>query len=165
VVDKPLASTVAEAEGIVARARAAGVPLTVFQNRRWDSDQLTLKRLIGEGALGEVARYASRFERWRPVPKVGAWRKDLPPEEGGGVLLDLGSHLVDQAIDLFGPPTHVYAEVAARRGGPADDAALVALPPPGGAISPLWCSAVAAAPAARLRVQGTAGGFVVADLD
>jgi scyllo-inositol 2-dehydrogenase (NADP+) len=165
VVDKPLASTVAEAEGIVASARAAGVALTVFQNRRWDSDQLTLRRLLGEGALGEVTRYESRFERWRPAAKAGAWRDELSSEAGGGVLLDLGSHLIDQAIDLFGPPTSVYAEVAARRGGPADDDAFVALHHPGGTISHLWCSAVAAVPAARLRVQGTAAGFVVADLD
>ena len=161
VVDKPLASTIAEAKGIVAHARAAGVPLTVFQNRRWDSDQLTLRRLLGEGALGEV----TRFERWRPAAKAGAWRDELSSEEGGGVLLDLGSHLIDGAIDLFGTPTHVYAEVAARRGGPADDDAFVALHHPGGTISHLWCSAVAAVPAARLRVQGTAAGFVVADLD
>jgi scyllo-inositol 2-dehydrogenase (NADP+) len=165
VVDKPLASTVGEAKGIVARARAASVPLTVFQNRRWDSDQLTLRRLLDEGALGEVARYESRFERWRPAAKAGAWRDELSSEEGGGVLLDLGSHLIDQAIDLFGPPTAVYAEVAARRGGPADDDAFVALHHHGGTISHLWCSAVAAVPAARLRVQGTAAGFVVADLD
>jgi scyllo-inositol 2-dehydrogenase (NADP+) len=165
VVDKPLASTLAEAEGIVARARAAGVPLTVFQNRRWDSDQLTLRRLLGEGALGEVARYESRFERWRPEPKAGAWRDDLSSEEGGGVLLDLGSHLIDQAIDLFGPPTRVYAEVAARRGGPADDDAFVALHHSGDTVSHLWCSAVAAVPAPRLRVQGSAAGFLVADLD
>src|ERR1700760_480699 len=85
VVDKPLASTVVEAEGIVARARAAGVPLTVFQNRRWDSDHLTLRRLLGEGALGEVARYESRFERWRPTPKGGAWREEVGSEGGGGV--------------------------------------------------------------------------------
>lgn len=165
VVDKPLASTVAEAEGIVARARAASVPLTVFQNRRWDSDQLTLRRLLGEGALGEVARYESRFERWRPAPKAGAWREELSSEEGGGVLLDLGSHLIDQAIDLFGPPTGVYAEVAARRGGPADDDAFVALQHSGGTVSHLWCSAVAAVPAPRLRVQGSAAGLLVADLD
>jgi predicted dehydrogenase len=165
VVDKPLAGTVGEAEGIVARARAAGVPLTVFQNRRWDSDQLTLRRLLGEGALGEVARYESRFERWRPAPKGGAWREELSSEEGGGVLLDLGSHLIDGAIDLFGPPTRVYAEVAARRGGPADDDAFVALHHPGGTVSHLWCSAVAAVPAPRLRVQGSAAGFLVADLD
>jgi predicted dehydrogenase len=133
VVDKPLASTVAEAEGILDRARAASVPLTVFQNRRWDSDQLTLRRLLAAGALGAVTRYESRFERWRPAPKADSWRDELTSEQGGGVLLDLGAHLIDQAIDLFGPPTSVYAEVAARRGGPADDDAFVALhhPEPG----------------------------------
>ena len=76
--------------------------LTVFQNRRWDSDHLTLTRLIDEGRLGRVVRYESRFERWRPEPR-GAWRESAPPERGGGQLLDLGSHLVDQALTLFGP--------------------------------------------------------------
>jgi scyllo-inositol 2-dehydrogenase (NADP+) len=165
VVDKPLASTAAEAEGIVARARQAGVPLSVFQNRRWDSDQLTLRRLLAEGALGDVTRYESRFERWRPAPKVGAWREELTSEEGGGVLLDLGAHLLDQAIDLFGRPSRVYAELATRRGGPADDDAFIALHHPGGVVSHHWCSAVAAVPAPRLRVQGSVAGFVVADLD
>ncbi len=165
VVDKPLAGTVAEAEGLARLAEEAGVPLTVFQNRRWDSDQLTLRRLLNEGALGEVARFESRFERWRPEPKAEAWRESLSSEEGGGVLLDLGAHLIDAAIDLFGPPSHVYAEVAARRGSAGDDDAFVALHHEGGTISHLWCSAVAPVPAPRLRVQGSAAGFVVADLD
>jgi scyllo-inositol 2-dehydrogenase (NADP+) len=165
VVDKPLASTVAEAEGLVEQARAAGVPLTVFQNRRWDTDQLTLRRLLDQGALGDVARYESRFERWRPEPKAEAWRESLSSEEGGGVLLDLGAHLIDQAVHLFGPPSHVYAEVAARRGTEGDDDAFVALRHRGGTVSHLWCSAVAAVPAPRLRVQGSAAGFLVAGLD
>src|ERR1700744_98206 len=84
VVDKPLASTLVEAEGIVAHARAAGVPLTVFPTRRWDSAQLTLRRLLGEGALGEVTRHESRFERWRPAAKAGAWRDELSSAGGGG---------------------------------------------------------------------------------
>jgi predicted dehydrogenase len=165
VVDKPLASTVAEAEGLARLAAAADVPLSVFQNRRWDSDHLTLRRLLEESALGEVRRYESRFERWRPEPKAESWRESLSSEAGGGVLLDLGAHLIDGAIDLFGPPSHVYAEVAARRGTEGDDDAFVALHHPGGTISHLWCSAVAAVPAPRLRVQGSAAGFLVAELD
>jgi predicted dehydrogenase len=165
VVDKPLAGTAAEAQELVDRARLAGVPITVFHNRRWDTDQLTLRRLLGEGALGRVNRYESRFERWRPTPSPDRWREALSSEQGGGVLLDLGTHMVDQAVSLFGRPSHVYAEVAARRGTPGDDDTFVALRHPGGTISHLWVSAVTAVPAARLRVQGSEAGFVVAELD
>ena len=90
--------------------------LTTFQNRRWDSDQLTLVKLIGEGALGNVLRYESRFERWRPEARPDAWRERDTPADGGGLLLDLGSHLVDQALQHFGPVATVYAEIAMRRG-------------------------------------------------
>ncbi len=165
VVDKPLAATAAEAEDVVRRAAQAGVLLTVFQNRRWDSDFLTLARLIAEGRLGTVIRYESRFERWRPAPDRGAWRESAAPEEGGGQLLDLGSHLVDQALTLFGPATHVYAEVDAHRGTPGDDDAFVAIRHTGGVISHLRASAITAAPGPRLRVLGTEAAFVISALD
>jgi predicted dehydrogenase len=164
VVDKPLAVTAAAAADLVARARDAGVMLTVFQNRRWDSDHLTLARLIREGRLGHVIRYESRFERWRPEPR-GAWRESAPPERGGGQLLDLGSHLVDQALTLFGPVTHVYAEIAALRGLPSDDDAFLALRHDSGTISHLHMSAMTAAPGPRLRVLGTEAGYVAPQLD
>jgi predicted dehydrogenase len=118
VVEKPMAVTAAEAEALVERADRSSVLLTVFQNRRWDTDQLTLRRLIEEGALGEVTRYESRFERWRPSLDPTKPRENLPPEEGGGVLLDLGVHLVDQALALFGSVADVYAEIDSRRGRP-----------------------------------------------
>ena len=165
VVDKPLAPTAAEAQRVVERAASRGVALTVFQNRRWDSDQLTLRRLLADGSLGRVHRYESRFERWRPRPRPGAWREETPPRLGGGVLLDLGAHLVDQALQLFGPVAHVHGEVAARRGGVADDDAFVALHHESGVESHLWASSVAAAPGPRLRVLGSEGAFVVADVD
>jgi scyllo-inositol 2-dehydrogenase (NADP+) len=165
VVDKPLAVTPAEAEAVVLRAEQAGVLLTVFQNRRFDSDHLTLVRLLAEDRLGTVMRYESRFERWRPESDAGAWRESLPAERGGGQLLDLGSHLVDQALVLFGPVTHVYAEVDARRGAPSDDDAFVALRHANGVISHLRASATTAAPGPRLRVLGTEAAFVVSDLD
>ncbi len=164
VVDKPLALTSAEAGDLVARARQAGVILTPFQNRRWDSDHLTLGRLIGEGRLGRVIRYESRFERWRPEPR-GAWRESAPPERGGGQLLDLGSHLVDQALSLFGPVSHVYGEVAALRGLPSDDDAFLALRHDSGTLSHLHMSAMTAAPGPRLRVLGTEAGYVAPQLD
>ena len=165
VVDKPLAVTAAEAEGLVNEAESAGVLLTVFQNRRWDTDQLTLRRLVEEGALGQINRYESRFERWRPELEPGKWRETAAPEEGGGVLLDLGSHLVDQALTLFGPVRHVFAEVARLRGAAGDDDVFIALHHESGTLSHLHASAVTPSVGPRLRVQGSSAGFLVAGLD
>lgn len=165
VVDKPLAPTAADAAELVALAEGAGVPLTVFHNRRWDSDFLTLKRLIGEGALGEVLRFESRFERWRPEGRVGAWREEAVPAEGGGLLLDLGAHLIDQALQLFGPVAAVHGEVEHRRGGPADDDVFVSIEHESGAHSHLSASSLAAAPGPRLRVLGTEAAFTVESVD
>ena len=165
VVDKPLAPTATQARELVDHAAARGVGLTVFHNRRWDSDQLTLRRLIAEGRLGEVQRYESRFERWRPELNQEAWRDTTPPSEGGGVLLDLGTHLVDQALALFGPVADAQGEVAHRRGGPADDDAFVALEHESGVRSHLWASSVSADPGPRLRVLGSEGEFVIDSLD
>jgi predicted dehydrogenase len=156
VVDKPLALTAAEGRALVDAARARGVLLTVFQNRRWDGDLLTVRRLLTEGALGDVYRFESRFERWRPTPKPG-WRESGAPEEGGGVLVDLGSHLVDQAASCSGPVSQVYAELDRRRPGvQVDDDAFVALTHASGVRSHLWMSAVAAQLGPRLRVLGAA---------
>ena len=96
-------------------ARRRGLMLAVFHNRRWDGDMLTVQRLVGEGALGQVTRFESRFERWRPRRAAGVWRESGDPAEAGGVLFDLGSHLVDQALVLFGEVDDVYAEVERRR--------------------------------------------------
>jgi scyllo-inositol 2-dehydrogenase (NADP+) len=162
VVDKPLALNAAEGRELLAE----GGRLTVFQNRRWDSDQLTLRRLLDDGELGEVLRYESRFERWRPESKAEpAWRETRTPAEGGGVLLDLGSHLVDEALRLLGPAHSVYAEIDSRRGGPADDDAFLAIRHVSGAYSHLRTSAVTPAPGPRLRVLGTRAAFVVEQLD
>ena len=165
VVDKPLAMTSGDAQALVSHAERASKLLTAFQNRRWDSDQLTLARLVADGRLGTVLRYESRFERWRPAASADSWRDSTSPELGGGQLLDLGSHLVDQALVLFGPVTHVYAEVDARRGAPSDDDAFLALRHANDVISHLRASAVTAAPGPRLRVLGTEAAFVVHELD
>ena len=165
VVDKPLAPSAAEAAALVDHARASGKLLTVFHNRRWDSDQRTLRKLMAEGALGDVLRYESRFERWRPEPRADAWRETAEPEQGGGVLLDLGTHLVDQALQLFGPVSNVYAEIDNRRGSAGDDDAFLALRHRSGGYSHLWMSALAAAPGPRLRVLGTRAAYVVAEVD
>jgi predicted dehydrogenase len=159
VVDKPLAPTAAEGRRLVEEARSRGLPLTVFQNRRWDGDFLTVGRLLAEGALGEVYRFESRFERWRPTPKPG-WRERGAPEEAGGALYDLGSHLIDQARVLFGPVARVYAELDRRRPGvEVDDDVFVALAHASGVRSHLWMGAVAAHPGPRMRVLGSRAAY------
>jgi predicted dehydrogenase len=165
VVDKPLAISAAAARELVALAQARGVPLTVFQNRRWDSDQLTLRRLLDEGALGEIVRYESRFERWRPNRPKDVWRKSLDPAAGGGELLDLGPHLVDQAVALFGPVARVTAELSAAEPDVPEDTIFLSLEHRGGVRSHLSASSRAAAPLARLRVLGSEAAFVVARED
>jgi predicted dehydrogenase len=166
VIDKPLAPTAADGRALVEAAAAAGVPLTVFHNRRWDGDMLTVRRLLDADALGAVTRFESRFERWRPSVRPEAWREREDPGEAGGLLFDLGSHLVDQALVLFGRPTHVYAEVERRRPGAAvDDDAFVALTHRDGVRSHLWMSVVAALPQARMRLLGLTGAYVKDGLD
>jgi predicted dehydrogenase len=165
VVDKPLAATSADARRAVDEARTRGLLLSVFQNRRWDGDFLTLRGLLAEGALGTVHRFESRFERWRPEPKPG-WRERADPAEAGGVLYDLGSHLIDQALVLFGPATHVYAEVDRRRPGvEVDDDAFVALTHASGVRSHLWTSVAAADDSGRMRVLGSRAAWVKSGLD
>lgn len=165
VVDKPLAADADAAQCLVDLAEKQGVPLTVFQNRRWDADQLTLRRLLADGVLGEVVRYESRFERWQPAVRPDRWRDITPPEGGGGALLDLGSHVVDQALALFGPAEVAYADVRAVRGGVSDDVGFVVLRHENGVESHLSFGALFGAPGPRLRVLGTGGAFVVEHVD
>lgn len=157
VCDKPFAPDAAEAMDTVELAERAGVPLTVFQNRRWDSDFLTVRRLVADDVLGAVTRFESRFERWAPRG---------PRAAGGGGLLDFGSHLVDQALQLLGPATSVYAEMHLRPDlDGRDDDFFIALTHRGGARSHLWGSWVQGAPGPRFRVTGTTGSYVVDALD
>ncbi|MGI5355409.1 Gfo/Idh/MocA family oxidoreductase [Streptomyces sp. CA-252508] len=165
VVDKPVAGTAAEARGLADLAEQRGLLLSVFQNRRWDNDFLTLRALIERGELGDVQRFESRFERWRPQLK-GGWRESGDPEEFGGLLYDLGSHVVDQALVLFGPATRVYAEADVRReGAEADDDTFIAITHAGGVRSHLYVSATAAQLGPRFRVLGSRAGYVKYGLD
>lgn len=165
VVDKPFAPTSADARRVLQAARYRGVPVTVFQNRRWDSDFRTIRSLLADGALGDVTRFESRFERW--VPDVwDNWRELGAPEEAGGLLYDLGAHLVDQAIELFGPVAAVYAELDRRRPGvEVDDDVFVALTHRNGVRSHLWASAAAPHRGPRFRVLGSTGAYVADGLD
>lgn len=163
VVDKPFALSAAEGRDLVAEADRCGRPLTVYHNRRWDSDFLTLWRAVDEGTLGRVHRFESRFERWRPEPRR-TWRESGSAAEGAGVLWDLGPHLVDQAVNLFGPVSGVYAELDAHRGA-SDDDAFLALRHSCGTRSHLWMGALAARPGPRFRVLGDRGGFISHGMD
>ncbi|UFS60119.1 Gfo/Idh/MocA family protein [Subtercola endophyticus] len=165
VIDKPFAATVAQATELIDLAERRGVALTVFQNRRWDGDYLTLRGLLDEGALGEVYRFESRFEWWKPQG-AREWKRGATVGEGGGILFDLGSHLIDQALQLFGPVDEVYSEVSTRLpSAGADDDAFVALRHLSGVSSHLWMNSLAAQKGARFHVLGSTAAYTKWGLD
>jgi predicted dehydrogenase len=163
VVDKPLAANADDALEVVDAAERAGVPLTVFQNRRYDSEHATLAEVVQSGSLGEIYRAEFRWERWRPVPK-GRWRETADPAAGGGIMLDLHTHLVDAAVQLFGEVETVYAEIASHT-TTAEDDAFLACRHTSGVVSHLGVMAVSAAPGPRMRVLGSRGAFLLSDFD
>ena len=166
VIDKPVAPGCEGAERLAAAARAGGAPVVPYHNRRWDGDFLTLRGLLNAGELGDVVRFESRFERWRPTPRPGARREQPGPDEAGGVLFDLGTHLIDQALALFGPVVAVYAEIETREPRlEVDDDGFVALTHASGVHSHLWASHVAADRGPRLRVLGSRAAYVKHGLD
>lgn len=161
VVEKPLGVNLAETREVVEAARAAGVPLTVYLQRRWDRSHQVARALVSSGRLGEVYRFEFRWERWIPEPRH-RWREDTPSSQGGGKLLDLGPHMVDLAVQLFGPVEAVYAEVRARK-QVGDDEAHVALHHAGGRVTHLDVGTLVAAPGPRMRLIGSAGTWVYDD--
>lgn len=169
VVDKPFAVTAAEGRALIAKANRLGLALTVFQNRRFDGDFLTVRALIDDGALGAVHRFESRFEWWKPT-QAKSWKAEATPAQGGGILYDLGTHLIDQAIVLFGDVTNldcdVYAETLTRRdGGAADDDSFLALQHVSGVTSHLWMNGLTPVNGPRFRVLGATAGYVKWGLD
>ncbi len=166
VIDKPIAASVADAEKVIETSRSTGQLLTVFQNRRWDNDFLTIRQLIAGDLLGPITRFESRFERYRATPRAHAWREFSAPEEAGGLLFDLGSHLIDQAIQLFGQPTRVYAEMEKRRPGAlVDDDTFVALQFASGIYAHLWMNVVTRIQGPRMRLNGLRGTYEKWGLD
>jgi predicted dehydrogenase len=159
VVDKPLATDATQALGVVDAARAAGVPLTVFQNRRFDAEHVAARETVRSGELGEVFRHEFRWERWRPVPKT-RWRENAGAADGGGILLDLQTHMIDAAVDLFGRVDTVYAEVAARTTGAEDDSFLACWHA-SGVASHLGATSLSAAPGPRVRILGRKAAFLL----
>ena len=164
VVDKPMGINVAQTEEILNASMSAGVPVTTYFNRKWDSDILTLKRVIRDGHIGRVIRMDSRFERFRPLLNPQSWRENNSPQDGGGLLLDLAPHLISTAIECFGPAELKSSSIRSIRGGADDDCVLVLIHD-SGVESILSASAVVGSPGPRLRVIGSEGAFVVNDLD
>jgi scyllo-inositol 2-dehydrogenase (NADP+) len=113
VVDKPLVTTLGEAEELIQLAKQQKRLLTVYQNRRWDGDFQTVKKLVESGVLGRMAEYEARYDRFRPNPKPNAWGERAQP--GSGLLFDLGPHLIDQALLLFGAPLAITASAFRQR--------------------------------------------------
>jgi predicted dehydrogenase len=158
VCDKPFAPDADQARATVELAEQLNVLLTVYQNRRWDSDFLTLRELLRQRELGTLTVFESRFERFRP--------QRGPHAAGGGTLLDFGSHLADQALVLAGPVASVYAETHHRANPEGlDDDMFVALTHRSGVRSHLWGSWWQGAPGPRIRAAGTTGAFVIQDVD
>ncbi|MTD16780.1 gfo/Idh/MocA family oxidoreductase [Nakamurella sp. YIM 132087] len=163
VVDKPFALTAEFATELVAHAQEIGGRLTVYQNRRWDSDFLTVRRLVEGGELGTVHRFTSRIDRFRPV-KAG-WSGGTS-DEGGGTLLDLGPHLIDQAVQLLGPVVEVHADLrTVRPGAGAEDDVELHLTHVGGVHSTLAAGMATAAGGPRFQVSGDRGGFLIDGFD
>ena len=165
VVDKPFASSAAEARELGELAAQVGKLAIPFQNRRWDGDFLTVQRLIRDGELGVVHRFESRFDRWRVVPKA-RWTAAATNHTAEGIVYDIGSHLVDQALLLFGPVASVYAESDRRHPDVSvEDDAFIALTHVNGVRSHLYMSVIAAQPSLRMGVWGSRAAYIKHGLD
>ncbi|PAX07767.1 oxidoreductase [Sphingomonas lenta] len=162
VVDKPFVTDPAEGEALIDLARERGRVLSVFHNRRWDGDFLTVEKLVRAGVLGDVMLAEFCWDRFRPDIKRG-WREQ--PGDGAGLLADLGPHLVDQAFRLFGPPQAVRGDVAAQRGQAAVDDWFDLTLFYGRTRVRLSASTLVADPRPRFALHGTKGGFVKYGID
>ena len=162
VIDKPFTVTLDEADELIALAKARNLVLTVFHNRRWDGDFLTVRNLLASGRLGDVMRYEAHWDRFRPVIKPG-WKEEAGP--GTGVLGDPGPHLIDQALVLFGEPDHVTGDLEMQRSETAVEDYFAITLRYGKKRVILTSSLLAAAPRPRFGLYGTEGSFVKYGLD
>lgn len=163
VVDKPFTISTSEADTLIALSRKTGRILSVFQNRRWDGDFLTVKQILETRLLGRVAEFENRFDRFRPVRNPKAWREQALP--GSGLLYDLGSHLLDQALVLFGRPSTIYAELHRQReDAVADDRIEVHLDYPQLRVM-VKAGMLVCEPSPRFVLYGTQGSYVKYGLD
>lgn len=162
VVDKPFVLSSAEGDELVALAEEKGLLLSVYQNRRWDGDFLTLRRTLESGELGPIHTYRAHFDRYAPLVKA-RWKESAQP--GAGVLWDLGSHLIDQVLHLFGLPQSVTAQVSIQREGAQIEDAFELVLDYGARKAVLHAGALARAPGPRYEVHGTQGSFVKYGVD
>lgn len=165
VLEKPVAETAVQFQKLIAAANAADRLLIPFQNRRWDGDFMTVQQVVASGLLGKIHYYASSWEKYRPIPKPRTgWKAEQ--DHMNGLLYDLGPHLIDQAITLFGTPDTVYAQVQTRRpGGYADDFFHIHLRFPSGVDALLQTDQLNPFPAPRFHLRGQYGAFEKFGLD
>jgi predicted dehydrogenase len=171
VIDKPFSTTSEEALELGALAKSKGLHVVPFHNRRWDGDFLTVKKLISEHAVGRLVTFESHFDRFRPIPRENTWKEAANP--ANGMLFDLGPHLVDQTLALFGPPAAITASVRSDRDQTAiEDAFDITLHYPNysgipgkGLLAHCRTSYLACDNAPRFLLHGTAGSFKKHGLD
>ena len=164
VVDKPLGRNYNESAELFDYAEMVGGKVSVFFNRLWDSDTLTIKRAMSTGELGTIFRHESRFERYRPELNPTAWREKTDESSGGGLLLDLQTHLISIALHLFGPGELLHSSIKSIRGA-ADDDCVLTIAHQSGVDSYLMASAVTGLPGPRIRLHGLKGTLEVHELD
>ena len=169
VIDKPFAATSVEAKELKELAERQGVVLAPFHNRRWDGDFLTVRKLLADDAVGRLVTYESHFDRFRPLPRENTWKEGA--NLANGLLMDLGPHLVDQALALFGPPAGITASVRKDRDKTdIEDAFDITLEYPGysgqhGLRAHCRSSMLAADAAPRFLLHGIKGSFKKYGLD
>jgi len=163
VIDKPFASTSAQASGLIELAVAKGVVVAPFHNRRWDGDFLTVKKVLEEGSLGRLVTFESHFDRYRPIPRENTWKEAA--NAANGMLMDLGPHLVDQCVALFGVPKTVTASVRIDRDSSAIEDAFDIAFGYDGLMAFCRASYLACDASPRFLLHGTAGSFKKYGLD
>ncbi|MBP2301232.1 oxidoreductase [Azospirillum picis] len=162
VIDKPMATTAAEADELVDLAARQGLLLSVFHNRRWDNDFLTLRACLESGAVGRPYHYEAHYDRFRPRIKPGWRERSLA---GSGVLFDLGAHLIDQALVLFGKPDRILADVASQRPDTLVDDWFHIVLGYGPMRAILHCGTVVCRPGPRFQLHGDGGSFLKYGID
>lgn len=162
VIDKPMATTAAEADELIDLAKRQGRLLTVFHNRRWDNDFLTLRACLDRGDIGRPYHYEAHFDRFRPQIKQG-WREQTLA--GSGVLFDLGAHLIDQALTLFGMPDRILADVGTQRPDAQVDDWFHIVLGYGPMRAILHCGTVVCRPGPRFQLHGDRGSFLKHGMD
>ena len=162
VLEKPFTVSVAEAEELIQLAQERKLLLSVFHNRRWDGDFLTLRECIESGALGTINTYEAHFDRYRPAVRK-RWREEALP--GAGTLYDLGSHLIDQALLLFGTPDSVSADIGMQRSGSAAADYFHLVLAYGTMRAILHSASIVRMPGPRFQVHGSSGSYIKHGLD